>query len=103
MRGNAAAEVELMEQLAKNEAAKIRFLAHKEDYNFFVFQEQLKTMTSVLGAGKTALLLSTHHSVFDFLFRPPRPDGSWAEPGPLPVAVRQPGEPRRQPWNGKGE
>jgi membrane protease subunit HflC len=103
LKGQAAAKAEEMEQLARNEAIRIRFLAHNEDYAFFVFLEQMKTMSNVLGAGKTTLLLSTQHPILSFLFRLPEPDTSEANGAPPPWPVRQPGEPRRPLLPGKGD
>jgi membrane protease subunit HflC len=95
LRGKAKADAELKEELAKNTAAQIRSQAHQADFKFFVFKEQMKQMTSFLAENKTVLILSTHHPIFGFLFRPPEPDGSMSGPNPgdqRPVRVRRKGE-----------
>jgi modulator of FtsH protease HflC len=76
LRGKARAYAELEEEVAKTKAAQVRAQAHQEDYKFFVFLEQLKKMSSMLGENKTVLLLSTHHPIFAFLFRPPESEPS---------------------------
>jgi membrane protease subunit HflC len=98
LRGKAKADAELEEELARNLAAQIRSLAYQADFKFFVFKEQMKQMTSFLAENKTVLILSTHHPIFGFLFRPPEPDGSMGgmgsqNPGDLrPPRVRRKGE-----------
>jgi membrane protease subunit HflC len=98
LRGKAKADAELKEELARNMAAQIRAQAYHADFKFFVFKEQMKQMTSFLAENKTVLILSTHHPIFGFLFRPPEPDGSMGgmgsqNPGDLrPPRVRRKGE-----------
>ncbi|HYV38031.1 MAG TPA: hypothetical protein VE988_20260, partial [Gemmataceae bacterium] len=63
---------------AEAEAEMIRVAAFAQDKEFFAFWQQLEQMKSILGNSKTTLLLSTHRSVFDFLFNvpgEPRVDG----------------------------
>jgi membrane protease subunit HflC len=94
LKGKAATDAYLIEQAARTTAVAIRFVASEEDRALFEFLEQMKTMTGLLAGNRTALLLSTHHSIFGFLFRLPNPDGSW--PDSEPGSGRRPGEPRRQ-------
>jgi modulator of FtsH protease HflC len=100
LRGKAKADAEYQEQLAMTTAARIRSQAHQLDYRFFVFKEQMKQMSSFLGDNKTVLLLSTHHPIFAFLFRPPAADGT---PAVQPLPVQEPGEPRQLNVRRKGD
>jgi membrane protease subunit HflC len=103
LRGKAKADAELKEDQARTEAAGVRARAYREDFKFFVFQEQMKKMTSVLGENRTVLLLSTHHPIFSFMFRPPEPGvPGGGNPGMQP-SIRRPGEHRRIVAAGRGE
>ena len=74
---------EKVEKQAKAEAEKdaelIRIAAYAQDHKFFKLWNELEQMRSFLTSGKTTLLLSTQHPVFDGLFRPP---GMERPPGP---------------------
>jgi membrane protease subunit HflC len=65
---------------ADTEAVVILTDALKQDPNFFRFWHELEQMKSILGSPKTTLLLSTHRSLFDFLFHAPGRDGRPATP-----------------------
>jgi membrane protease subunit HflC len=74
---------EKVEKQAKAEAEKdaelIRIAAYSQDKSFFKLWNELEQMRSFLASGKTTLLLSTQHPVFDNLFHPPgmdRPPGA---------------------------
>ena len=72
----AAEKVEREAKLeAEAEAELIRAAAFKADSRFFAFWQQLEQMKAILGNPKTTLLLSTHRSVFDFIFNAPGPSG----------------------------
>jgi membrane protease subunit HflC len=80
---------EKVEKQAKAEAEKeaelIRIAAYTQDKSFFKFWNETEQMRAFLGSGKTTLLLSTHHSAFDFLFRPPGMDSQYGAPRPAPA------------------
>jgi membrane protease subunit HflC len=70
---------EKVEKQAKAEAEKdaelIRIAAYAQDKGFFKLWNELEQMRSFLASGKTTLLLSTQHPVFDSLFHPPGMEG----------------------------
>jgi modulator of FtsH protease HflC len=59
---------------AEAEAALILAAAFKKDEGFFRFWQQMEQMKSILGNTRTTLLLSTHRTIFDFLFNAPGKD-----------------------------
>lgn len=64
---------------ADAEALRIRNRAQSQDPEFYAFLKQMEKLQSVLGDGRATLLLSTHRSLFDLLFQPPRADGKAKE------------------------
>jgi membrane protease subunit HflC len=80
---------------AEKEAEQIRVAAYSQDKSFFKFWNETEQMRSFLGSSKTTLLLSTHHPVFDFLFRPPG-----AATPPVPTSPAAPGGAGRMPASG---
>jgi membrane protease subunit HflC len=58
---------------ADAEAMRIRNEAHQQDPEFYAFLKKMEKLQSILGEGKTVLLLSTHRPLFESLFQPPRP------------------------------
>jgi membrane protease subunit HflC len=59
---------------ADTEALGIRNQAQRQDPEFYGFLKQMEKLQSILGESKSVLLLSTHRSIFDMLFQPPRAD-----------------------------
>jgi len=57
---------------AEAEAVKIRTLAQSQDPEFYAFLKKMETLQSILGEGRSMLLLSTHREVFEQLFGPPK-------------------------------
>ena len=66
-------EEEAIKSKADTEALKIRNHAQSQDPEFYAFLKQMENLQSILGDTKATLLLSTHRSIFDLLFNPPRP------------------------------
>ena len=58
---------------AETEALRIRNRAQSEDPEFYAFLKQMEKLQSILSENRSVLLLSTHRSIFDLLFQPPRP------------------------------
>jgi membrane protease subunit HflC len=71
------AEAKLKEEEIKSKAdakaLQLRNQAQSQDPEFFAFLKQMDKLQSILGDTKSTLLLSTHRSMFDLLFNPPRP------------------------------
>jgi modulator of FtsH protease HflC len=65
---------------AEAQALMILADAFAQDPGFFRFWNEMEQMKAILGNPKTTLLLSTHRSVFDFLFNVPGPSGQPAAP-----------------------
>jgi membrane protease subunit HflC len=59
---------------AESEGLRIRNKAQSEDPEFYAFLKQMEKLSSILAENKSVLLLSTHRSIFDLLFQPPRPE-----------------------------
>ena len=59
---------------ADAEALAIRNRAQSEDPEFYAFLKRMEKLQSILAENKSMLLLSTHRTMFDSLFQPPRPD-----------------------------
>jgi modulator of FtsH protease HflC len=59
---------------ADAEALSIRNRAQSEDPEFYAFLKRMEKLQSILAENKSMLLLSTHRTMFDSLFQPPRPD-----------------------------
>jgi membrane protease subunit HflC len=66
-------EEESIKSKADTEALKIRNQAQSQDPEFYAFLKQMEKLQSALGDSRSTLLLSTHRSIFDLLFNPPRP------------------------------
>ncbi len=66
-------EEEAIKSKADTEALKVRNQAQSQDPEFYAFLKQMDNLQSILGDQKATLLLSTHRSIFDLLFNPPRP------------------------------
>lgn len=64
---------EAIKSKADTEALKLRNDAQSRDPEFYAFLKQMEKLQNVLGDNRTTLLLSTHRSIFDLLFNPPRP------------------------------
>lgn len=58
---------------AETEALRLRNHAQSQDPEFYSFLKQMEKLQSILGDNRSVLLLSTHRSIFDLLFQPPRP------------------------------
>lgn len=67
-------EEEAIKSKADTEALKLRNDAQSRDPEFYAFLKQMEKLQSILGDNRSTLLLSTHRSVFDLLFTPPRPN-----------------------------
>ena len=59
---------------ADAEALAIRNRAQSEDPEFYAFLKRMEKLQSILAENRSMLLLSTHRTMFDSLFQPPRPD-----------------------------
>lgn len=68
-------EEEAIKSQADAEALKIRNQAQSQDPEYYAFLKQMEKLTSILADNRSTLLLSTHRSIFDLLFNPPRPGG----------------------------
>ncbi|MBI1830771.1 MAG: hypothetical protein HYR84_04890 [Planctomycetes bacterium] len=55
------------------EAMKILNRAYSQDPEFFKFVKQMEQLQAIVGGERTMLLLSTHRSMFESLFKEPRP------------------------------
>ena len=66
-------EEETLKGKAETEALTIRNQAQSQDPEFYAFLKQMEKLQSILSDNKAVLLLSTHRSIFDLLFQPPRP------------------------------
>lgn len=55
------------------EAMKILNRAYSQDPEFFKFVKQMEQLQAIVGGERTMLLLSTHRSMFEALFKEPRP------------------------------
>jgi modulator of FtsH protease HflC len=65
-------EEETTKGTAETEAVRIRNAAHAQDPELFALLKRMEKLSSVLGDGKSVLLLSTHRAVFDALFQQPK-------------------------------
>jgi membrane protease subunit HflC len=70
----ARAEETALKGKADAEALAIRNRAQSEDPEFYAFLKRMEKLQSILAENRSMLLLSTHRSMFDSLFQPPRPD-----------------------------
>ncbi len=73
-------EEDAIKSKADTEALKIRNQAQSQDPEFYAFLKQMDNLQSILGDTKSTLLLSTHRSIFDLLFNPPRPKAAEKTP-----------------------
>jgi membrane protease subunit HflC len=72
---------------AEYKAALTLYQAYSKDPEFYMFRKKLESLESILGNGKTMLLLSSHRDIFKMLFEGPqgpmlngRPPGVAAAP-----------------------
>lgn len=75
-------EEEAIKSKADTEALKIRNQAQSQDPEYYAFLKSMEKLQSILGDSKTTLLLSTHRTMFDSLFNPPRPKAEPAKDDP---------------------
>lgn len=75
-------EEESIKSQADTEALRTRNQAQSQDPEFYAFLKQMEKLQSILGDNKATLLLSTHRSIFDLLFQPPRPKADAKEKTP---------------------
>ena len=66
-------EEEAIKSRADTDALRVRNQAQSQDPEFYAFLKQMDKLQSILSDNKATLLLSTHRSIFDLLFQPPRP------------------------------
>jgi membrane protease subunit HflC len=66
-------EEEKIKSKADTDSLKIRNAAQSQDPEFYDFLKRMESLQSVLSDTRSTLLLSTHRSIFDLLFNPPRP------------------------------
>jgi membrane protease subunit HflC len=87
----ARAEEERLKKVGDVQARDILTRAHSKDWQFYFFLEKLKNGQDILGASKDVLVLSSKSEIFDFLFKPPRPNGAMAPPAAAgPVTAQKP-------------
>jgi hypothetical protein len=93
MKSNAEGRAIELRGAADAEADRIRNEAHKADPHFYTLLRKLEDYRSILGDGKSMLLLSTHREMFDLLYNPPGPGSSRRDkPG---GSLSQPTDPPR--------
>jgi modulator of FtsH protease HflC len=73
LKADSEAQAAYLRSQADAEADRIRNEAQIKDPEFYTFLKRLETYQSILGDGKSTLLLSTHHEIFNDLFRSPSP------------------------------
>lgn len=66
-------EEDAIKSKADTEVLKLRNEAQSRDPEFYAFLKQMEKLQNILGDNRSTLLLSTHRSIFDLLFNPPRP------------------------------